>query len=228
MPVLIAINNQLMLIAQGITKYYGSFQVLKGIDLTVEKGEVVAIMGASGAGKSTLLHLLATLDKPDSGTLRLCSDDLLALRGNKLASFRNKHIGFVFQFHNLLPEFTMLENVCMPGYIGGVDKPIVEARAQELLTLLHVADRAHHKPAALSGGEQQRAAVARALMNNPYIVFADEPSGSLDSKNAVALHNLFFELREKLGQTFVIATHNQALADLADRKLLIQDGRVVG
>ena len=217
-----------MLLAQRITKYYGSLQVLQGIDLQVASGEVIAIMGASGAGKSTLLHILATLDKPNRGTLQLGDEDLLALRGNKLASFRNKHIGFVFQFHNLLPEFTTLENVCMPGYIGGFEKKAVEDRARGLLALLHLEPRLHYKPAALSGGEQQRAAVARALINSPCIVFADEPSGSLDSTNAAALHKLFFELRKHLGQTFVLATHNQALANMADRKLLIQDGRLIG
>ena len=216
-----------MLVAQGITKYYGSLQVLQGIDLTVVKGEVLAITGASGAGKSTLLHILATLDRPDSGVLQLQGTDLLALQGKKLAGFRNRAIGFVFQLYNLLPEFTTLENVCMPGYIGGNDKNKVEAKGKELLALLNLSDRSQHKPAALSGGEQQRAAVARALINNPHIVFADEPSGSLDSQNAAALHALFFELREKIGQTFVLATHDQALAAMADRKLLIRDGKLI-
>lgn len=221
-------RSQPILLAQNITKYYGSLQVLQSIDLQVASREVVAIMGDSGAGKSTLLHILATLDKPDSGTLQLGDDDLLALRGNKLASFRNKYVGFVFQFHNLLPEFTTFENVCIPGYIGGFEKKTVEDRARKLLALLHLESRLYHKPAALSGGEQQRTAVARALINNPRIIFADEPSGSLDSKHAAALHKLFFELREHLGQTFVLATHNQALANMADRKLMIQDGRLVG
>ena len=216
-----------MLVAQGLTKHYGSLQVLQGIDLTVAQGEVVAITGASGAGKSTLLHILATLDRPDSGVLQLSGTDLLALQGKKLAAFRNRAIGFVFQLYNLLPEFTTLENVCLPGYIGGRDKKEVEAQAQELLALLNLDNRSHHKPDALSGGEQQRAAVARALINSPQVVFADEPSGSLDSHNATVLHQLFFELREKLGQTFVLATHNQALAAMADRQLGIRDGKLM-
>ena len=215
-----------MLSAQGIDKYYGNLQVLQCVDLAIEKGEVVAITGASGAGKSTLLQVLATLDTPSSGTLQLEGTDLLALRGKKLAAFRNHSIGFIFQSYNLLPEFTTLENVCMPGYIQGNDKREVEARGKALLKLLQLADRTHHKPTTLSGGEQQRAAVARALINNPKIVFADEPSGSLDSDNAAALHTLFFELRETLGQTFVLATHNHALADMADKKLLIRDGKL--
>ncbi len=213
-----------LLTAQSITKYYGKLQVLKDINLQVTQGEIVAILGASGAGKSTLLHILATLDKPDQGSLRLGEDDLLALSGNELASFRNKHIGFVFQSHNLLPEFTALENVCLPGYIGGFDEKLVQERAKELLALLQLEDRLHHKPTMLSGGEQQRVAVARALINQPRMVLADEPSGSLDSKNAASLHTLFCELREKLGQTFILATHNQALADMADRNLLLKDG----
>lgn len=214
----------MLLVAQGLSKSYDNLPILKGIDLQVAAGEVVAIMGASGAGKSTLLHILATLDKPDAGSLYLEGDDLLALHGNKLAAFRNKHIGFVFQFHNLLPELTTLENVCLPGYIGREDAHSVEKRAKDLLQLLGLVARMHHKPAALSGGEQQRVAVARSLINNPRIVFADEPSGSLDSQNAAALHELFFNLRQTLGQTFVLATHNQVLADRADRKLIIQDG----
>jgi len=216
-----------LLTATSITKSYDKLQILKGIDLQVVQGEVVAIMGASGAGKSTLLHILATLDKPDSGTLYLGQDDLISLRGNKLAAFRNQHIGFIFQSHNLLPEFTALENVCLPGYIGKFDERAVQGRAKELLVLLGLEARMQHKPTTLSGGEQQRVAVARALINNPRIVFADEPSGSLDSRNALALHELFFELRQRLGQTFVLATHNQLLADMADRKLYIQDGSLV-
>ncbi|MHB9147384.1 MAG: ABC transporter ATP-binding protein [Candidatus Amoebophilus sp.] len=216
-----------LLTATSITKSYGKLQILKGIDLQVVQGEIVAIMGASGAGKSTLLHILATLDKPDSGTLYLGQDDLISLRGNKLAAFRNQHIGFIFQSHNLLSEFTALENVCLPGYIGEFDERSVRDRAKELLVLLGLEARMQHKPTTLSGGEQQRVAVARALINNPRIVFADEPSGSLDSRNALALHELFFELRQKLEQTFVLATHNQLLADMADRKLYIQDGSLV-
>lgn len=215
-----------MLIAQEINKYYGSLQVLQGIDLTVVKGEVVAIMGASGAGKSTLLHVLATLEKPDGGMLQLDGTDLLALHGKTLAAFRNRAIGFVFQLYNLLPEFTTLENVCMPGYIRGDEKSVVEAKGKSLLALLNLSARSQHKPAALSGGEQQRVAVARALINNPKVVFADEPSGNLDSKNAAALYALFFELRDKIGQTFVLATHDQALANMADRQLFIRDGKL--
>ena len=216
-----------MLVAQGINKHYGTLQVLQDIDLTVHKGEVVAITGASGAGKSTLLHVLATLERPDGGMLQLDGTDLLALQGKKLASFRNHSIGFVFQLYNLLPEFTTLENVCMPGYIRGDIKNEVEDRGRSLLALLNLSDRSQHKPAALSGGEQQRVAVARALINSPKIVFADEPSGSLDSRNAAALYTLLFELRDKTGQTFVLATHDQALADMTDRQLLIQDGKLV-
>ncbi|XWN34595.1 MAG: ABC transporter ATP-binding protein [Roseivirga sp.] len=216
-----------MLVAKGITKNYGELQVLKGIDLTVSEGEVVAIMGASGAGKSTLLHVLATLDSPSGGTLHIDGTTVLSLQGNELAAFRNRAIGFVFQTYNLLPEFTTLENVCMPGYIKGEAKTEVETRGKSLLGLLGLKDRLQHKPASLSGGEQQRVAVARALINHPKIVFADEPSGSLDAHNAIALHALFFELREKLGQTFVLATHNPLLADMADRKVLIQDGRLM-
>lgn len=216
-----------MLVAQGISKYYGNLQVLHGVDLTVAKGEVIAITGASGAGKSTLLHVLATLDRPDSGILQLDGTDLLTLQENTLAAFRNRAIGFVFQLYNLLPEFTTLENVCMPGYIRGEEKNVVEAQGKSLLGLLNLSARSHHKPAALSGGEQQRVAVARALINSPKVVFADEPSGNLDAKNAAALHALFFELRDKIGQTFVLATHDQALASMADRQLLLQDGKLV-
>jgi lipoprotein-releasing system ATP-binding protein len=219
--------NNKMLVAQGISKYYGSLRVLHGVDLTVAQGEVVAITGASGAGKSTLLHVLATLDKPDSGILQLDRTDLLTLQGKALAAFRNRAIGFVFQLYNLLPEFTTLENVCMPGYIRGEKRNVVEAKGKSLLTLLNLSARSHHKPAALSGGEQQRVAVARALINSPKVVFADEPSGNLDANNAAALHALFFELRDKIGQTFVLATHNQALANMADRQLFLQDGKLV-
>ena len=216
-----------MLVAQGISKYYGNLKVLRSVDLTVAQGEVVAITGASGAGKSTLLHVLATLERPDSGILQLDKVDLLTLRGKPLASFRNSAIGFVFQLYNLLPEFTTLENVCMPGYIRGDERNVVEAKGKSLLALLNLSARSHHKPSVLSGGEQQRAAMARALLNSPKIVFADEPSGNLDSENAAALHALFFELRDKTGQTFVLATHNPTLADMADRQLLLRDGKLV-
>jgi lipoprotein-releasing system ATP-binding protein len=216
-----------MLVAQGINKHYGNLQVLQGINLTVAKGEVVAITGASGAGKSTLLHVLATLERPDGGILQLDGTDLLALQGKTLAAFRNSAIGFVFQLYNLLPEFTTLENVCMPGYIRGDEKNVVEAKGKTLLALLNLSSRSQHKPAALSGGEQQRVAVARALINSPKVVFADEPSGNLDSKNAAALHALLFELRDKMDQTFVLATHDQALANMADRQLFIQDGKLI-
>lgn len=220
-------NSHYLLQATGIKKYYGAWQVLKNIDLQVATGEIVAIMGPSGAGKSTLLHILGTLDKPDAGSLWLQGHDMLTLHGNKLAKFRNKHIGFIFQFHHLLPEFTALENVCLPGYIGGFNRAWVEKRAQELLVLLHLKDRMHHKPGTLSGGEQQRVSVARALINDPWIVLADEPSGSLDSKNAAALHAIFFDLRQRFGQSFIIATHNQMLANMADRKLIIADGNLI-
>ncbi len=217
-----------ILAAQGIIKHYGRLRVLNGIDLSVVPGEVVAITGDSGAGKSTLLHILATLDCPDQGTLSVDGTDVLALKGNRLATFRNRCVGFVFQFHNLLPEFTALENVAMPAYIGGTARKVADTRALELLELLGLADRAHHRPAALSGGEQQRVAVARALMNRPKIVFADEPSGSLDSRNAAALYELLFTLRAQLGQTFVMATHHPTFAAMADRTLRMLDGQLVG
>ena len=216
-----------MLKAKAITKSYGNLPVLQGIDIEVAQGEAIAIVGASGAGKSTLLHILATLDRPDSGALQLDNDDLRKLTDKQLAAFRNKYIGFVFQFHNLLPEFTTFENICIPGYLGKSKKETVEKKAKELLTLLHMEHRANHKPAELSGGEQQRVAVARALVNSPKIIFADEPSGSLDSKNAEALHRLFFDLRKTQGQTLVFATHNQVFAAMADRKRCIQDGRLI-
>ena len=214
-----------MLVAKRINKRYGNVQVLRNVDLTIAQKEVVAIVGASGAGKSTLLHILSTLDKPDDGLLQLDGTDLLALHGKKLASFRNRSIGFVFQSYNLLPEFTTLENVCMPGYIRGENKSEVEVRGKHLLQLLHLSTRQINQyPTTLSGGEQQRVAVARALINKPQIVFADEPSGNLDTHTAKALHELIFALRDNMGQTFLIATHNQTLASKADRRLYIEAG----
>ena len=214
-----------MITATGITKSYGGLQVLKGVDISIAKGEVVSIVGASGAGKSTLLHILGTLDKPDSGKVMFEEQVVSAMNSRQLAQFRNKHIGFIFQFHNLLPEFTALENVCIPAYIARQDMRSSEQRAQELLEFLGLGERAGHKPNQLSGGEQQRVAVARALMNNPDVILADEPSGNLDSKNARELHQLFFTLREKYNQTFVIVTHNDELAGLADRALVMKDGK---
>ncbi|WP_258098640.1 ABC transporter ATP-binding protein [Marinoscillum pacificum] len=216
-----------MLKAQGILKAYGTLPVLKGIDLEIKEAEVVSIVGASGAGKSTLLHVLGTLDHPDSGEILLNNTSIFKLSQQKLAAFRNDHIGFIFQFHNLLPEFTALENVMIPGLIGGRNSNEVKKRALELLQMLGMLARKDHKPSELSGGEQQRVSVARALINDPSIVFADEPSGNLDSKNAEELHNLFFKLRDDLKQTFVIVTHNKDLAEMADRKLEIADGVIV-
>lgn len=213
-----------MLTAQNLTKSYSSIHVLKGVSLDIKEGEIVAIVGASGAGKSTLLHILGTLDQPDKGALQIAGVDVLKLRGNALAQFRNKEIGFVFQFHNLLPEFTALENVCMPAYLGKVGEKQAQDRAKELLGYLGLQDRIHHLPSQLSGGEQQRVSIARALVNRPKIVFADEPSGNLDSNNAQELHKLFFRLREEMRQTFVIVTHNQALAQMSDRTLEMRDG----
>jgi lipoprotein-releasing system ATP-binding protein len=215
-----------MIHASGITKSYGSLQVLKGVDVTIGKGEVVSIVGASGAGKSTLLHILGTLDRPDAGTVKFEDRVITSMGSKQLAQFRNTHVGFIFQFHNLLPEFTALENVCIPAFIAHKSVNDAEARATELLDFLGLSARAHHKPAELSGGEQQRVAVARALMNNPDVILADEPSGNLDSKNARELHQLFFTLREKFNQTFVIVTHNDELASLADRALVMKDGRL--
>ncbi|MBC8154155.1 MAG: ABC transporter ATP-binding protein [Bacteroidetes bacterium] len=210
-----------------LRRNYGDLPVLRGIDLSILPGEIVSIVGASGAGKSTLLHILGTLDRPDSGTVTLGGSDVFALNDKQLARFRNERIGFVFQFHNLLPEFTALENVCLPGFIAGKDEKQVRERAKELLETLNLGSRINHLPSQLSGGEQQRTAVARALINQPAIVFADEPSGNLDSHNAEELHNLFFDLRAQFNQTFVIVTHNEPLADLADRKLVIRDGMVL-
>jgi lipoprotein-releasing system ATP-binding protein len=215
-----------MITATGITKSYGNLQVLKGVDVHIKKGEVVSIVGASGAGKSTLLHILGTLDRPDAGKVLFEQQVVTDLNSRQLAQFRNKHIGFIFQFHNLLPEFTALENVCIPAFIAKADVKESEQRALELLQFLGLGERAQHKPNQLSGGEQQRVAVARALMNNPDVILADEPSGNLDSKNARELHQLFFTLREKYNQTFVIVTHNDELAALADRALVMRDGRL--
>jgi lipoprotein-releasing system ATP-binding protein len=217
---------QPLLQASNITRNYGSLPVLKGINLSIQASEVVSIVGASGAGKSTLLHILGTLDRPDTGQVTLDKNDVFGLNEKELARFRNSKIGFVFQFHNLLAEFTALENVCLPGFMSGNDEQQVRKRAEEILSLLGLGHRKDHLPSHLSGGEQQRTAVARALVNSPAIVFADEPSGNLDSKNAEDLHQLFFRLRNELGQTFVIVTHNELLADMADRKLVIHDGLI--
>ena len=213
-----------MLTATNIFKSYGSLQVLRGIDISVAAGEIVSIVGASGAGKSTLLHILGTLDFPDRGVVELKGESLFELNSKQLAAFRNQQIGFVFQFHNLLPEFTALENVCIPGFIGNRNQSEVENQASELLDYLGMGDRLHHKPSQLSGGEQQRTAVARALINSPSMVLADEPSGNLDSQNARELHQLFFDLRSKYGQTFIVVTHNEELAKMTDRMLEIKDG----
>ena len=216
-----------MITTNGITKSYNNLQVLKGINLSIAKGEIVSIVGASGAGKTTLLQILGTLDKPDGGSIVINEKEITKMKQKELADFRNKHIGFVFQFHQLLPEFTALENVCMPGWISKKPKSEIEKSAKELLDYLKLSDRMHHNPSELSGGEQQRVAVARALINNPSVVLADEPSGNLDSHNALELHDLFFKLREEFQQTFVIVTHNEELANRADRKLTIRDGVIV-
>ena len=216
-----------MLLARGIVKSYGSLRVLKGVDVRIRSGEIVTIAGSSGAGKSTLLHILGTLDKPDEGEVELDGTRIDNLKGARMAAFRNRHMGFVFQFHHLLPEFTALENVCMPAWIAGRPVSEAEARARELLGMLGLSDRTGHKPDALSGGEQQRVAVARALVNAPGIVFADEPTGNLDSGHARELHELFLRLRDGMGQTFLIVTHNRELAELGDRILHMRDGRMV-
>jgi lipoprotein-releasing system ATP-binding protein len=216
-----------MLTARNLTKNYSNLHVLKGVDITVGKGEIVTIVGSSGAGKSTLLHILGTLDTPSSGEVWLGNTNLGALKGNALADFRNRHMGFIFQFHHLLPEFSALENVCIPGFIAGSKKTAVRERAAFLLETLGLADRIDHKPNQLSGGEQQRVAVARALINAPDIIMADEPTGNLDSKNARELHHLFIELRDKFQQTFIIVTHNEELAPLSDRQLVMKDGKII-
>lgn len=216
-----------MLIAQGLTKKYGQLEVLKGIDLSIQQGEIVSIVGSSGAGKTTLLQLLGTLDKPDAGILSLDGIQPFQLSSNELAHFRNTKIGFIFQFHQLLPEFSAIENVMFPALIGGKNQSDAKTRASQLLERLGLKDRMNHQPMALSGGEQQRVAVARALMNQPAVIFADEPSGNLDSKNAAELHQLFFDLRDEFGQTFVIVTHNNQLAEMADRTITMADGLLV-
>ncbi len=216
-----------MIKIENIRKSFGSLEVLNGIDLEVKKGEVVSIVGPSGAGKTTLLMIMGTLDKADSGKVYIDNNDLSKLGEKKLADFRNKNIGFVFQFHQLLPEFTALENVMIPALIGNKRKSEAESRAKELLSMMGLSERMEHKPAEMSGGEKQRVAVARALINDPLVVFADEPSGSLDTENKIELHNLFFELRDKLNQTFVIVTHDEQLASITDRTIHMMDGYIV-
>lgn len=210
-----------------IKKYYGDLEVLKGVDIDIKKGEIVSIVGSSGAGKTTLLQILGTLDSPNSGNLFFNDQNVSKFSKKELANFRNKNIGFIFQFHHLLPEFTALENICIPAFIANTTKKQAEKRALELLKRLGLEDRANHKPNQLSGGEQQRVSVARALINNPLVILADEPSGNLDSKNAQELHQLFFDLRDEFQQTFIIVTHNEQLAEMADRKLTMKDGVIV-
>ena len=216
-----------MIKASNIHKSFGALKVLKGIELSISKAEIISIVGASGAGKSTLLHILGTLDKPNAGDVIINDMNISKLNDKKISAFRNRHIGFVFQFHHLLPEFTALENICIPAFIAGLSKNAATEKARRLAEFLSLTERLDHKPSELSGGEQQRVAVARALVNDPYVVFADEPSGNLDSNNAKELHKLFFDLRDQFDQTFVIVTHNQELADLADRKLTIVDGVIL-
>lgn len=216
-----------MIIGKNIHKNFNGLDILKGVDLEIRQGEIVSIVGSSGAGKTTLLTILGTLERPTQGTVSIHNEDLSRLSDKKLAAFRNRNIGFVFQFHQLLPEFTALENVCIPALIAKTAKKDAEKRAMELLSLFGLAARVDHKPSELSGGEQQRVAVARALINNPKVIFADEPSGNLDSANARELHQLFFELRNNFNQTFVIVTHNNELAKMADRTLVMQDGRIL-
>ncbi|MEZ4842005.1 MAG: ABC transporter ATP-binding protein [Flavobacteriaceae bacterium] len=219
-----------MIVAKNIHKFYGDLEVLKGVDLHIKKGEIVAIVGPSGAGKTTLLQILGTLDKPNNASessILINNQSILQLKDKLLSKFRNEHIGFIFQFHQLLPEFTALENVCIPGFIAGKPKKDVEDEAKRILTFLGLEHRVEHKPGELSGGEQQRVAVARALINKPNVIFADEPSGNLDSASAKHLHELFFKLRDEFGQTFVIVTHNNELANMADRKLEMKDGKII-
>ena len=219
-----------MITAKNIHKYYDNLQVLKGVNLHIKKGEIVSIVGASGAGKTTLLQILGTLDNPtktDNTSLEINNENVLKMNDKELSKFRNLHLGFIFQFHQLLPEFTALENVCIPAYIAGKDKTATETEAKKLLAYLGLAERSQHKPNELSGGEQQRVAVARALINKPAVIFADEPSGNLDTASAENLHQLFFKLRDEFGQTFVIVTHNEDLANMADRKLVMKDGLIV-
>jgi len=216
-----------MIITEGITKSFGDLRVLKGINLKINDKEVVSIVGASGAGKTTLLQIIGTLDKPDEGMVKYDGNDTRRLKGRALSAFRNKNIGFVFQFHQLLPEFTALENVCIPAYIAGKSKSEAESKAEEILGFLNLGDRLEHKPSELSGGEQQRVAVARALINNPAVILADEPSGNLDSENKNELHKLFFRLRDNFGQTIIIVTHDRQLANMSDRILEIKDGLII-
>lgn len=217
-----------MIKASQIYKSFGDLEVLKGVDLDIKAGEIASVVGSSGAGKTTLLHILGTLEQPDvksNSVLEIDGTDIMKLKGKQLSKFRNSSLGFIFQFHQLLPEFTALENVCIPAYIANTDKAVAEKRAKELLSYLKLSDRINHKPGTLSGGEQQRVAVARALINNPKVIFADEPTGNLDSATANDLHELIFQLREEFNQTFVIVTHNEELANLADRKLVMSDGK---